>query len=144
MVWNKPATLSAREPYDFTFTLLDRSGHPAGDAALYMGMLGHAAFVKDDGTVFAHIHPSGTMAMAALMIADQQNVDGVSQPGNGPSSDMKNMPGMSMPGMNTSDGQLPSSVSFPYGFPTPGRYRIIVQMKHGTTIETALFDAVVS
>jgi hypothetical protein len=115
-----------------------------------MGMLGHAAFVKDDGTVFAHIHPSGTVAMAALMMAEQQNAPASSQPsgaGNSsssPSSDMKDMPGMNMSDTNPSGGHLPSSVSFPYGFPTPGRYRIVVQMKHGAIIETALFDAAVS
>ncbi|HVT97063.1 MAG TPA: hypothetical protein VHE33_06115 [Acidobacteriaceae bacterium] len=142
MVWNKPASLTARQPNDFTFTLLDRTGHPAQDTTLYMGMLGHAAFVKDDGTVFAHIHPSGTIAMAALMMAEQQNAPASSPAAPNSSSYMKEMPGMDMP--ETTTGHLPSSVSFPYGFPTPGRYRIIVQMKHSATIETALFDATVS
>jgi hypothetical protein len=137
MVWNKPASLIARQPNDFTFTLNDRTGHPAQDTTLYMGMLGHAAFVKDDGTVFAHIHPSGTASMAALMIAENQNAPASSSP----SAGMKDMPGMNMP--STPGDHLPNSVSFPYGFPTPGRYRIIVQMKHGATIETALFDAAV-
>jgi len=141
MVWNKPATLVARRPEDFTFTLLDRSGHPAQDTALYMGMLGHAAFVKDDGTVFAHIHPSGTVAMAALMMAEQQNAV-ASGAAAAPSADA-GMQGMEMPGMNMPGDHLPSAVSFPYGFPTTGRYRIIVQMKHGTTIETGIFDATV-
>ena len=145
MVWNKPAALVARQGNDFTFTLLDRSGHPAEDTALYMGMLGHAAFVKDDGTVFAHIHPSGTVAMAALMMAEQQNAtasgSGSASGAGTASPDMKDMPGMNM---NAAGDRLPSSVSFPYGFPTPGRYRIIVQMKHGATVETAFFDATAS
>ena len=33
------------------------------------------------------------------------------------------------------------TVTFPYGFPSPGRYRIFIQMKHGTTVETGVFDA---
>jgi len=184
MVWNNPGTLLARQPVDFTFTLLDPKGHPAQDTALYMGMLGHAAFVKDDGSVFAHIHPSGTPAMAALMMAEQQNAPaspsqsasgatlsaadssvpgahahshvGVSAGANpsglpastasAPSSGRSavDMPGMNMSDTNPSDDRLPSSVSFPYGFPTPGHYRIIVQMKHGSTIETGIFDATVS
>ncbi len=37
--------------------------------------------------------------------------------------------------------RLPNRVTFPYGFPTAGKYRIFVQMKHGDTIETASFDA---
>jgi hypothetical protein len=39
---------------------------------------------------------------------------------------------------------LPNTVSFPYGFPSPGRYRIFVQMKHGETVETGVFDAIAS
>jgi len=33
-----------------------------------------------------------------------------------------------------------SEVSFPFGFPSAGRYRIFVQMKHGGVIETGAFD----
>jgi hypothetical protein len=36
---------------------------------------------------------------------------------------------------------LPPEADFPYGFPTPGDYRVIVQMKHGGVIETGIFDA---
>ena len=35
----------------------------------------------------------------------------------------------------------PNTVGFPYGFPTPGNYRIFVQMKHANAVETATFDA---
>ncbi|QNI31857.1 hypothetical protein H7849_22950 [Alloacidobacterium dinghuense] len=131
MVWKRPATLTAKAPEDFTFTLLDANGQPAKDMGLYMGMVGHAAFVKTDGTVFAHIHPSGTVAMAALMMAQAQN--GTS------GNSMNDMPGMGMSG-NASQ-PVPSTVSFPYGFPTPGNYRIFVQMKHANTVETGTFDA---
>jgi hypothetical protein len=31
-----------------------------------MGMLGHAAVTNADGSVFAHLHPSGSISMAAL------------------------------------------------------------------------------
>ncbi len=52
------------------------------------------------------------------------------------------MPGMDMPGMKMpADDPLPNEVIFPYGFPTPGWYRIFVQMKHGNTVETGVFDA---
>jgi hypothetical protein len=68
--------------------------------------------------------------MAAMMMAQAQN--------NGGSGDMKDMPGMDM---GNSTQAIPNTVSFPYGFPTPGSYRIFVQMKHGIMVETATFDA---
>jgi hypothetical protein len=119
--------LFANQATLFNFRLTKPDGTPPSDMALYMGMPGHAAFVKTDGTVFAHIHPNGTVSMAALMLAANPN-----EPAN------MDMPGMKMdaPGM-----QLPNAVSFPYGFPSPGRYRIFIQMKHGETVETGVFDA---
>lgn len=133
MTWKRPASLTAKAPEDFTFTLLDAQGNPPKDMQLYMGMAGHAAFVKTDGTVFAHIHPSGTVSMAALMMAQSQNRNSASS-----MADMKDMPGMDM---SDNSQPIPNTVSFPYGFPTPGNYRIFVQMKHGAAVETATFDA---
>ena len=136
MVWNHNESLTARTPRVFSFSLLDASGKPPSDMALYMGMLGHAAFVKTDGTVFAHVHPSGTVSMAALMMAAAQNQS------NEPKPDLiESMPGMAMSGGQQETSRLPNTVGFPFGFPTAGSYRIFVQMKHGLTVETAAFDA---
>jgi hypothetical protein len=127
---NKP--LAAKQPMSFRFRLTQPDGTAPADMALYMGMPGHAAFVKTDGTVFAHIHPNGSVSMAALILAS----------GGAP----MNQADMQMPGMQMAEASpiLPDTVSFPYGFPSPGRYRIFVQMKHGQTIETGVFDAVVA
>jgi hypothetical protein len=133
MVWKMPAHLVPRAPEDFQFVLLDPQGKAPANMALYMGMLGHAAFVKTDGTVFAHIHPTGTMAMAAFMMANPQT----GKEGTGGSG----MTMQNMPGMDSTPGALPNTVGFPYGFPSPGQYRIFVQMKHGNTVETGIFDA---
>jgi hypothetical protein len=130
MVWDRPRELHACAAQAFKFTLLNASGHPPADMALYMGMVGHAAFVDTDGSVFAHVHPSGTPSMAAMDLAAQQNGSGAMQ-----------MPGMeAMPGMAST---IPNTVEFPYGFPKPGEYRIFVQMKHGKDVETGFFDALV-
>jgi len=94
----------------------------------YMGMLGHAAILKIDGTVFAHIHPEGSIAMAAYMMVNH-------------SPDA--MAGMEMSGMQMPAEKLSNVVEFPYGFPTAGRYRIIIQMKQGGKIETGAFDLAV-
>lgn len=93
-------------------TLLDPTGAPPPDMALYLGMTAHAIVLRSDDQVFAHIHPGGTLPMLMPIAA---------------------MPGMNMP--------PPSNVAtIPYGFPTPGRYRFFVQMRHGHIIETAAFD----
>ena len=42
--------------------------------------------------------------------------------------------------MPTHAAPLSDTVEFPYGFPSAGRYRIFVQMKHGETVETGAFD----
>jgi hypothetical protein len=34
----------------------------------------------------------------------------------------------------------PSTVTFPYGFPEPGDYRIFVQVKRAGRVETGVFD----
>lgn len=101
---------------------MDKDGKPVADTELYMGMLGHAAFVKDDGTAFAHVHPSGSVPMAALALAN-------------PATPAHNMQDMG--------SALPPEVVFPYGFPAPGDYRVVVQMKHGGIIDTGVFRATV-
>jgi hypothetical protein len=126
MVWDRPAgTLHARQPYIFRFRIEDTQGRPAPDMQLYMGMLGHAAFVRADLAAFAHIHPFGSTPMPALAIAQADNPHA----------------GHTMP---MDDATLPADVSFPYGFPSPGAYRIIVQVKRGGAIETGVFDAQVA
>jgi hypothetical protein len=133
MVWDRPSTLTANTAYAFRFHLLNASGQPATDMQPYLGMAGHAAFVKTDHTVFAHTHPEGSAAMAALMLANDEGGDG-----GGPKMDKMDM---TMP-MHMEP--ISNTVEFPYGFPSSGRYRIFVQMKHGTTVETGAFDASVN
>jgi hypothetical protein len=127
MVWDRPQDLSANTAYAFRFRLLDSSGQPATDTRPYLGMAGHAAFVKTDGTIFAHTHPEGSASMQAMMIANG---------GSGEMADSGTMGGMDM-----STHPVAPVVEFPYGFPSPGRYRIFIQMKHSDTVETGVFDA---
>jgi hypothetical protein len=129
MVWDRPEKITANTAYAFRFRLLDEDGNPATDMQPYLGMAGHAAFVKTDGTVFAHTHPEGSAAMAAMMLADNSQSKGMSE-----------KMAMNMP---MHSAAMSNVVEFPYGFPSAGRYRIFIQMKHGTTVETGTFDAIV-
>lgn len=62
MVWERGAApLHARQANLFRFRVEDAAGKPADGMELYMGMLGHAAFVSVDPSVFAHVHPSGSV-----------------------------------------------------------------------------------
>jgi hypothetical protein len=136
MTWERPQAITANTAYGFRFHLLNAEGQPAADVQPYMGMAGHAAFVKTDGTTFAHTHPEGSAAMPALMLANG-NADSATTTADG-NMDM----GMKMD-MPMHSEPIPNTVEFPYGFPSSGRYRIFVQMKHGATIETGVFDATV-
>jgi hypothetical protein len=128
MQWDRPAELSANTAYAFRFRLVDASGQPASDAHTYLGMAGHAAFVKTDGTVFAHTHPEGSAAMQAMVLANGGEMGGMEVAG-------------PMHSGSTGSEIISPTVEFPYGFPSPGRYRIFIQMKHANTVETGVFDA---
>jgi hypothetical protein len=100
------------------FRVEDANGQPARDLELYMGMPGHAIVMRRDLKVFAHVHPSGSAPMAAMNIAMPQAASHTSH-----------------------DVAPPSTVTFPYGFPQPGAYRIFVQVKRAGRVVTGAFDA---
>ena len=108
------------------FEVQDQNGKPATGLEPYMGMAAHAEIMNSDLQVFAHIHPSGSVPMASLMMASTNSAD-------------------SMPGMDMNSVQAVSpELSMPYGFPKPGHYRIFLQFKRANKIETAHFDTVVN
>ena len=125
MIWERdPGPLHTKRLSLFRFRLEDPAGRRPDDMEMYMGMMGHAAFVRDDRTVFAHVHPSGSVPMASLsLLASADNPHA----------------GHMMAGMHRAT--LAPEVSFPYGFPQPGDYRIYVQVKRGGKVETGIFDA---
>ena len=128
IVWVRDAQpLSPKQLTIFTFRVEDAGGRPATDLELYMGMPGHAVFVRRDLKVFAHVHPSGSAPMAALEIGRR------TLPSNGarPSS----------PEHAHEPHALPGTLTFPFGLPEPGDYRIFVQVKRSGRIDTAAFDA---
>ena len=120
MIWVHDAPLRAGEPVRLRFRVEDATGQPATDLEPYMGMAGHLVVIRSDSTVFAHLHPSGSPPMAAVELA------------NGPA-------------MATHQHHATSAeITFPYGFPQPGTYRLFVQVKRAGKIETGIFDAQVN
>lgn len=136
MVWERDESpLRAQQAMVFGFHLEDKDGKRASDLEPYMGMAGHAVFMSDDGKVFAHVHPEGSVSMAALAMA---------QGPSGTSDAMGSTPSMNMGSMNMGSMKMaPASpeVSFPYGFPQPGDYHIFVQVKRAGHVETGAFVA---
>jgi hypothetical protein len=131
MIWQLAhGPLKANVPMNFKFNVQAKDGKPAQDIEPYMGMAGHAEFVRSDFNVFAHIHPAGSVSMAALELA-QAGLGG------GSAALQAAMPG----GMTMKSEPLSHEVSFPYGFPQPGDFRIFVQIKRGGQVETGVFDA---
>jgi hypothetical protein len=120
MVWERPAApLRARQALWFRFRVEDEAGKPAGDLEPYMGMAGHAEFISFDRSVFAHVHPEGSVAMAALALASVVPAG---------------MAGMHHP------MAVPPEISFPYGLPKAGDYRLFVQVKRAGGVRTGTFD----
>ena len=129
MVWLLPEALTAETEIGLKFQVLGADDTPVS-LEPYMGMQAHAVIQRDDGAVFTHLHPFGTVSMAAQQrfVKREREV---------------------APNRRTLDivCGLPSqdqSITFPYAFPKPGRYRIWVQVKIDGAIQTGVFDANVS
>jgi hypothetical protein len=140
MIWEPEGALKAGQVAWFRFRVEDAQHQPVTDLEPYMGMAGHAEFVRSDLSVFAHIHPAGSVPMAALMIA--QNDFGMNTDHRPMNEDPMDQSAMSHASMNVdSRHSLPAEISFPYGFPQPGEYRLFVQVKRHGQVETGVFDA---
>jgi hypothetical protein len=135
MAWQRAGMpLVARRPYQLVFRVEDVRGAPVTDLELYMGMPGHAIVIKRDLRVFAHIHPSGTAAMNSIALAASA-LPGVAQEAKAGSHAIH----------RTAGGAPAATVSFPYGFPQPGEYRIFVQVRRKSSgVQTGVFDVRVS
>ncbi|HET7599651.1 MAG TPA: hypothetical protein VFK09_05140 [Gemmatimonadales bacterium] len=136
VTWERSAApLLEGAPAPLAFTVREPDGRPAV-LEPYLGMPAHAAVARDDGGVFVHLHPMGTVSPAAqatfTLRGPADTVPGVvGRKVARADSAMLGMAHMSSAGR----------VSFPYAFPAPGRYRIWVQVRHGGRVETAAFDA---
>jgi len=119
LVWTRgESPVVAGVERDLRFAVQDAAG---ADMAVepYMGMAAHLVVASRDGSVFAHLHPSGSVSMAAM-----QRFAGTTV--------AEAHAGHAM----TLDGR----VAVPYAFPKAGPYRLFVQVKRAGKVLTSAFD----
>ena len=132
-----PGPLVADAETSLVFEVRDPDGRPAR-LEPYMGMRSHAAVTRDDGSVFVHLHPTGSISMAARRLYDQR-ADSTTGMDHGAMSASDDGPEMDHSAMSMAEPS--STLSFPFAFPQPGPYRIWVQVKREGRVLTGAFDA---
>lgn len=116
LVWAPPqAPIAAREESGLTLSVRDASGAVV-TVEPYMGMAAHVIVASHDHNVFAHLHPSGSVSMAALQKLSA-TVD-----------------------HSAHAARIEGRVDVPYAFPQAGTYRMWVQVKRAGQVRTAAFD----
>ena len=108
----------------------------------YMGMAGHAVVLRDDASVFIHLHPMGTAAMAAQQAFAARERGDTTTEGRLRIDSASTSAPPAGPHAGHADA-VTATVGFPYEFPRPGTYRIWVQVKHDGQVLTGRFDALV-
>lgn len=163
MIWmDKSAqVLESGKLYTLKFAVADSMGKAAA-LEPYLGMSGHAAIIRSDGSVYIHLHPVGTYSMAAEgsfvgRLADttrtfqypdanrfRDSIDRyVTRLRSLPEAEKNRLLMASMPGMSHKMA-VNNMVQFPYAFPRAGHYRIWVQVKRNGQVLTGVFDTQVN
>jgi hypothetical protein len=155
--------MEAGKPYLLNFEIFNPDGTPCLPEP-YLGMTGHVALLRSDGSVYIHLHPSGSFAMAAGQVFKNRLADTtkvMKRPAPAIFKDsvdryLNRLKTMSvaereeflMTEMGMYDIQEngmmgmdhTNLISFPYSFPKEGRYRIFLQIKRNDEVLTGAFD----
>jgi hypothetical protein len=84
-------------------------------------MAAHAVILRDDASVFVHLHPSGTISMASQQrFGDKLAVAAAPD--------------------HSAHASAETLLAFPYAFPREGRYRVWVQAKAAGVVRTSRFE----
>lgn len=136
MIWENPQPPLKNLDTSLRFKLLTPDGQSA-QIEPYMGMLGHAVVRRQDGAVFAHVHPVGTFSMAAQRFF-------IKGQGTKQSGTQQRSLATEFHGDHSNRAGTAGDVSFPYEFPEPGSYRFWIQMKTKGRILTGVFNTTVA
>lgn len=160
IVWEEKPNqkLMAGKVYDLKFSVLAPDGKPA-ELQTYLGMMGHAAVIKDDASVYIHLHPNGTYSSTAVQVL-QKRIDETSNKRPNLNNAKKFRDSVDnvlakLQSMTEAErdkllmgymkhevnGHHGGQVTFPYVFPKAGHYRVWLQVKREGKILTGVFDA---
>lgn len=122
ITWEPEGALKKDRDTTLRFSLRQANGLMAVPEP-YLGMYAHGVIWKEDGNVFTHLHPLGTISMTSqLLFAKREKGEKIA-----------NQP------LDIVCGAPPKEISFPYAFPESGRYRVWVQVRLDGQIHTAAF-----
>ena len=123
--------MSAGTEKTIRVSVTDAKGAPARLEA-YLGMPAHGVVTRLDGSVYVHLHPMGTITMAA------QDAFAIRDRGDTTNAGRLVLADHSGHLAARAD-TMPSVIEFPYEFPRGGEYRVFVQVKRGGRIHTGAF-----
>jgi hypothetical protein len=136
-----PERILANQPVTLHFTVHDADSRAAA-LEPYLGMRGHLALRRNDGSVFTHLHPGGSASMAAMQLAVYR-IEGKLplKAAYGADEPLCQLPAATEQDQRWIGGnQSAEGVSFPYAFPKPGLYRLWVQVKVDGKVLTGVYD----
>ena len=134
-----PATFRVGEPASLRALVRSRDGRPAA-LQPYLRMLGHGVVEHEDGSVFAHVHPAGTLSMAAARrFAMKTAGDAAARAVDANCGDLTAVTPAVAEALSRG-----GEVSFPFVFPKPGRYRVWTQVRVGGAVRTGAFQVTVA
>jgi len=123
--------IRARQELTLHVTVSDPTGRRVA-LQPYLGMRAHAVVVRLDGEVYVHLHPMGTVSVAAQDAFLARDRGDTAADGR-----------LLLPAVhameNASSTETASEVAFPYAFPSPGSYRLFVQVKRNDRVLTGAY-----
>jgi hypothetical protein len=145
MKFLSPTGAVVNQPLTLRFAVRDANGQPAV-LETYLGMRGHLALRRDDGSVFTHLHPGGSASMAAMQLSVLRTEGRLPLAAAfGANDPICQLPATPEPEWLRGNAGLDgSTVAFPYAFPKPGRYRLWAQVRVRGEVLTGVFDVVAS